>query len=339
MQSYRLSSSGSGLAGLRSTRGDVPSPGPGEVLVAVRAAALSYRDVLILDGNYVLPVRPDVVPLAEGVGVVAEVGPGGGGPAVGSRVVPAVFPRWLDGPFGLDVADQLGGSLDGMLAEYRVLPATALVEVPGFLTDAEAATLACSGVTAWNALTGGRPVRAGETVLTLGTGGVSLWAVQLAAAMGATVIATTGDDAKAELLTRLGATAVVNYRTEPDWPVAVRELTGGRGADHVVEVAGTLAASVAATAFGGQVDVVGFLGAPAPVDPYAIFTGGVTLRPLAVGSRAQLAELVRTVTAHRLRPVVDRVFPFGRAPEGFAHYCAGRAVGKVVISVGSTEGR
>ncbi|MCO1657976.1 zinc-dependent alcohol dehydrogenase family protein [Pseudonocardia humida] len=340
MQSYRLSSSGAGLAGLRSTREEVPSPGPGEVLVAVRAAALNHRDQLVLDGDYVLPVRADGIPLAEGVGVVAEVGPGAGsGPAVGSRVVPAVFPRWRDGPFALDVADQLGGSLDGMLAEYRVLPGDALVEVPGFLTDAEAASLACAGVTAWNALTGGRGVRAGETVLTLGTGGVSLWAVQLAAAMGAKVVATTGDDAKAELLTRLGAAVVVNYRTAPDWPAAVREATGGRGADHVVEVAGTLAASVAATAFGGQVDVVGFMGTPAPVDPSALFTGGVTLRPVALGSRSHLVGLVRAVATHRLRPVVDRVFPFDRAPEAFAHHRAGGAVGKVVVSVATTGGR
>lgn len=146
--------------------------------------------------------------------------------------------------------------------------------LPGFLTDAEAATLPCAGVTAWNALTGGRPVRAGETVLTLGTGGVSLWAVQLAAAMGARVIATTGDDAKADLLTRLGASAVVNHRTAADWPAAVRELTGGRGADHVVEVAGTFAASVRAAAFGAQVGVIGFVGGSRePLDPVALFAG------------------------------------------------------------------
>lgn len=309
------------------------------MLVAVRAASLSYRDLLVLDGNYVLPVRDDVIPLAEGVGVVAGVGPGVVAPPVGSRVAAAVFPRWQDGPFGPGMADQLGGSLDGMLTGYRVLPADAVVEVPGFLTDAEAATLSLAGLTAWNALTGARPLLAGETALTMGTGGVSLWAVQLAAAMGARVVATTGDDAKADLLTRLGAAAVVNHRSAADWPAAVRELTGGRGADHVVEVAGTLTASVAATAFGGQVSVIGFLGAPAPLDPYAIFTGGVTLRPLAVGSRAQLAELVRAVAALRLRPTVDRTFAFGEVLEAFAHYRAGKAVGKVVISVAPAEGR
>jgi NADPH:quinone reductase-like Zn-dependent oxidoreductase len=336
MQSYRLSRSGAGLAGLRVVHEDVAPPGPGEVLVAVRAVSLSYRDVMVLRGDYVLPVREDVVPVADGVGVVVEVGAGVTAPAVGARVVAAVFPRWQDGPFTPAVADQLGGSWDGLLTEYRVLPASALVEVPDFLSDAEAATLPVAGVTAWNALTGGRPVRAGETVLTLGTGGVSLWAVQLATAMGARVIATTGDDAKADLLTRLGAAAVVNHRSSRDWPAAVRELTGGRGTDHVVEVAGTLPASVAATAFGGQLSVVGFLaGAAAPLDPATVFTAGVALRPLAVGSRAQLAELVRAVAVRRLHPELDRTFSFDEAPEAFAHYCAGRAVGKVVVTVGS----
>jgi NADPH:quinone reductase-like Zn-dependent oxidoreductase len=338
MRSYRLSRSGAGPAGLRETSEDVPTPGPGEVLVAVRAVSLSYRDVMILRGDYVLPVREDVIPLAEGVGVVAATGPGVAGPVAGTRVAAAMFPRWVDGPFTPAVAEQLGGSTDGLLTEYRVLPATAVVEVPAFLTDAEAATLPCAGVTAWNALTGGRPVRAGETVLTLGTGGVSLWAVQLATAMGARVVATTGDDAKADLLRRLGAAAVVNHRTDPDWPGAVRELTGGRGADHVVEVAGDLPSSVAATAFGGQVAVVGFVGGRVPpLDPYAVFTGGVALRPVAVGSRAQLAELTRAVEARRLRPVLDRGFGLDEAPAAFAHYGAGEAVGKVVITI--AEGR
>jgi len=332
MRSYRLSRSGAGTAGLRMTDDEVPSPGPGEVLVEVRAASLSYRDVMVLRGDYVLPVRDDVVPLAEGVGVVAGAGPGVDRAVLGTRVAAAVFPRWQDGPFTPAVADQLGGSWDGVLTEYRVLPADAVVEVPASLTDAEAATLPCAGVTAWNALTGGRPVRPGETVLTLGTGGVSLWAVQLAAVMGARVIATTGDPAKSDLLRGLGAAAVVDRRTA-DWPSAVRDLTGGRGADHVVEVAGTLPDSVAATAFGGEVGVVGFVGDRAALDPYAVFRGGVTLRPVAVGSRAQLVELVRAVEACRLRPVVDRCFPFEAAPEAFAHYLGGKAIGKVVITV------
>lgn len=333
MRSYHMNS-GAGLDSLRLSDGEPPEPGAGEVLVDVHAAAVSYRDAMILRGEYVLPVRPDVVPLAEGVGVVAATGPGVTEPTVGTRVVAAVFPRWQAGPFTLDVAAQLGGSLDGWLAERIVLPADALVEVPDALTDAQAATVACTGLTAWNAVTGGRPVRPGDTVLTQGTGGVSLYAVRLATAMGARVIATTSDDEKADLLRRLGADAVVNRRTDPDWPAAVRDLTAGLGADLVVDVAGTLDASVASVAFGGEIAVVGFVGGlGARLDPRAVFTAGVTLRPIAVGSRAQLAALLRAIAASGLQPVVDRAFPFDQAPEAFRHYLSGAAVGRVAITV------
>jgi NADPH:quinone reductase-like Zn-dependent oxidoreductase len=340
MRSYRLDA-GAGLDGLRLDVSELPVPGPGEVLVEVRAASLGYREAMILEGRYVLPVRDGGIPLAEGVGVVSATGPDVAGPPVGARVVVAPFPRWQDGPFSLDVIDQIGGSLDGMLAEHVVLPATALVEIPddpadptADLTDAEAATLPVAGLTAWNALTGGRGLRHGDTVLTLGTGGVSLFAVQLATAMGARVIATTGNDARAGLLRELGADVVLNYRDTPDWPAAVRAATGGRGADLVVEVAGTLESSLAAVALGGEIAVVGFVGGrpAASLDPYAVFTAGATLRPVAVGSRAQLAALVTAVSTHRIRPVLDRVFRFDDAPEAFRHYLGGTAFGKVVIT-------
>src|SRR5918997_4217624 len=248
MRSYRLDA-GAGLDGLRLDVSELPVPGPGEVLVDVRAASLGYREAMILEGRYVLPVRAGGIPLPEGAGVVAATGPDVTGPPVGARVLVAAFPRWQDGPFSLDVVDQIGGSLDGMLAEHVVLPATALVEIPDNhltdLTDAEAATLPVAGLTAWNALTGGRGIRRGDTVLTLGTGGVSLFAVQLAAAMGARVIATTGNDARAGLLRELGADVVLNYRDTPDWPGAVRAATGGRGGGLPVGVAGTLESSPA----------------------------------------------------------------------------------------------
>ncbi|GAA0895800.1 NAD(P)-dependent alcohol dehydrogenase [Pseudonocardia zijingensis] len=339
MRSYRLDA-GAGLDGLRLEVSELPVPGPDEVLVEVRAASLGYREVMILEGRYVLPVREGGIPLAEGVGVVAATGPGVTDPRVGTRVVAAPFPRWQDGPFSLDVVDQIGGSLDGMLAEHVVLPAGALVEVPAGLTDTEAATLPVAGLTAWNALTGGRGTRPGDTVLTLGTGGVSLFAVQLATAMGARVVATTGNDARAGLLRDLGADVVLNHRADPDWPRAVREETGGRGADLVVEVAGTLESSMAAVALGGEIAVVGFLGGPAAgIDPYAVFTTGATLRPVAIGSRAQLAAFVDAVRTHRIRPVVGRVFSFDDAPEAFAHYLGGTAPGKVVITTAANNGR
>jgi NADPH:quinone reductase-like Zn-dependent oxidoreductase len=339
MRSYRLDS-GAGLDGLRLDVSELPVPGPGEVLVEVRAASLSYREAMILEGRYVLPVRDGGIPLAEGVGVVAATGPDVAGPPVGARVVVAAFPRWQDGPFSLDVIDQIGGSLDGMLAEHVVLPAAALVEIlDDDLTDAEAATLPVAGLTAWNALTGGRGVRPGDTVLTLGTGGVSLFAVQLATAMGAQVIATTGNEARVGLLHELGADVVLNYRDTPDWPGAVRAATDGRGADLVVEVAGTLESSLAAVALGGEIAVVGFVGGrpAASLDPYAVFTAGATLRPVAVGSRAQLAALVAAVSTHRIRPVLGRVFPFDDAPAAFRHYLGGTAIGKVVITLEPTH--
>lgn len=338
MRSYRLDA-GTGLAGLRLDVSEqpVPTPGLGEVLVRVRAASLSYREAMILEGRYVLPVRDGGIPLAEGVGVVAATGPDVGVPPVGARVLVAAFPRWQDGPFTLDVVDQLGGSLDGLLAEHVVLPASALVELPAHLdlTDAEAATLPVAGLTAWNALTGGRGTRPGDTVLTLGTGGVSLFAVQLATAMGARVIATTGNDARADLLRGLGADVVLNYRDTPDWPAEVRAATGGRGADLVVDVAGGLASSLAAVALGGEIAVVGFVGGrpAASLDPYTVFTAGATLRPVAIGSRAQLTALVSAVAEHRIRPVLDRVFAFDDAPAAFRHYLGGTAVGKVVITI------
>jgi NADPH:quinone reductase-like Zn-dependent oxidoreductase len=342
MRSYRLDS-GAGLDGLRLQVSDLPEPGPGEVLLEVRAASLGYREAMILEDRYVLPVRDGGIPLAEGIGIVAAAGPDVTEPAIGARVAVAPFPNWQDGPFTLDVIDQIGGSLDGMLAEHVVLPVAALVELPNELdnlTDAEAATLPVAGLTAWNALTGGRGVRPGDTVLTLGTGGVSLFAVQLATAMGARVIATTGNPDRASLLRELGADTVINYRDTVDWPSAVRAATDGRGADLVVEVAGTLQASLSAAAFGGEIAVIGFLGGDSalPLDPYTIFTTSATLRPVAIGSRAQLAALVAAVHTYKIRPVLGRVFPFDDAPAAFRHYLGG-APGKVVITLDPTTGR
>ncbi|ALG12251.1 zinc-dependent alcohol dehydrogenase family protein [Kibdelosporangium phytohabitans] len=341
MRSYRLDA-GAGLDGLRLDVSELPVPGPGEVLVEVRAASLSYREAMILEGRYVLPVRDGGIPLAEGVGVVSATGPDVDGPPLGTRVVVAAFPRWQDGPFSLDVIDQIGGSLDGLLAEHVVLPATALVEISddlADLTDAEAATLPVAGLTAWNALTGGRGIRRGDTVVTLGTGGVSLFAVQLATALGARVIATTGSSTRTDVLRELGADVVVNYRDTPDWPAAVRTATGGRGADLVVEVAGSLESSLAAVALGGEIAVVGFVGGrpAASLDPIAVFAAGATLRPVAIGSRAQLAALLEAVRTHRIRPVLGRVFPFDDAPEAFRHYLSGTASGKVVITLEPTR--
>ncbi len=198
-------------------------------MLRVRASSLNFREISVLRGTYPLPVKPDVVMGADGAGEVVALGPGVTRVRVGDRIAPTMFPRWIDGPIAWEYAPQIGGSLDGMMTEYAVLSEDALVRLPEHLSFEEGATLSCAAVTAWNALTGARRLQAGATVLTLGSGSVSLFALQLARVSGARVIATTSSDAKAERLRALGADAVLNYHRMPDWHLAVRELTGGRG--------------------------------------------------------------------------------------------------------------
>lgn len=324
---------GAGLQGLRLQEVARPVPGPGEALVRVRAVSLNFREILILvHGTYPLPVKPDVVAVADGAGEVVEIGVGVDRVRPGQRVLASIFPKWLDGPFRMEVIDQLGGSLDGMLSEYVCLPQQALVEVPAHLSDEEAATLPCAGLTAWHALTAAGPLREHESVLTLGSGAVSLFALQFANALGATVIATTSDEDKRARLRALGVDQVVNYRAHPAWGDEVRKLTRGVGVGRVIEIAGTtLAQSLRATRLGGHVSLVGTRGGPASVEVGAIFAAGVTVQPIAVGNRAQLEAMTQAVARHRLRPVIDRAFPFGQAPEAFAYYLSGANFGKVVI--------
>ncbi|MFE6548580.1 NAD(P)-dependent alcohol dehydrogenase [Streptomyces sp. NPDC057746] len=235
---------------------------------------------------------------------------------------------------------QLGGSLDGMLTEPAVLPEGALVPVPDHLSYAEAATLPCAAVTAWNALTGdGRGVQRGQTVLTTGAGGVSLFAVQFAELLGARVIATTGRVDKEQRLRDLGADEVVNYRDIPDWHTAVRELTGGRGVDRVVDTAGTLEQSLKSLAVDGHVAFVGSVsGDLRPIEPRLLFSVAATVRALAVGSRAQFTRMNGVISAHRLRPVVDRVFPLDEAVAAYRYYESAAPFGKVVITIGQPTG-
>jgi NADPH:quinone reductase-like Zn-dependent oxidoreductase len=331
MRSYHVDS-GAGLGGLTLREEPEPTPGPGQVVVAVHAVSLSFRELLILRGAYVLPIKPDVIPVSDGAGEVVAIGEGVERVRPGDRVTSTLFPRWHDGPYRRENAAQIGGSLDGMLTELAVVEEDALVAMPEHLSFAEAATLPCAALTAWNALSGGRPLLAGETVLTLGSGGVSLFALQFARLFGARVIATTGSEDKRERLHALGADATVNYRTTPDWHDAVRELTGGEGADHVVDVAGTLEQSLRAVAMGGEVACVGFVSERrAPIDPTVVFAAQATVRAIAVGSRAQFAAMNRAIAAGRLRPVIDRVFAFDDAPAAYRHYESGQAFGKVVI--------
>src|ERR1700692_4117924 len=256
MRVYQLDRPGS-LDGLVVAERDIPSPAVGEVLVRVRASSLNVRDLMIINGEFPMPVPPGRVPLSDGAGEVVAVGAGVTRFKVGDRVINSFFPNWFGGTFNA-MPVQYVVDCDGWLTEYKAVSAEALVAMPGYLTFEQAATLPCVAVAAWSALSG---VRAGETVLTQGAGGVSLFAVQLAKAVGARVIATSSNPENAARLREMGVDEVIDTRAAPDWGDKVRELAGGRGVDRVVEVGGpgTLAQSVKAIAYGGQVSLVGAL--------------------------------------------------------------------------------
>lgn len=330
--SYHVTTGG-GIDGLALRTHNPRTPGEGEVAVAVHATSLSFRELLVLRGQYMLPVRPDVIPVSDGAGEVVAVGPDVRRVRPGDRVTAALFPRWLDGPLEPAYLPQLGGSLDGMLTELAILPEGALVHIPDHLSYAEAATLPCAAVTAWNALTGdGRGIQRGQSMLVTGSGGVSLFAVQFAKLLGARVIATTSRADKEQRLRDLGADEVINYRDIPDWHTATRELTAGRGVDRVVDTAGTLEQSLQSVAVDGHIAFVGSVsGNWPPVDPRLLFGVAATVRALAVGSRAQFVAMNDVITAHRLRPVLDRVFPFEEAVAAYRYYESASPFGKVII--------
>jgi len=333
MKSYHANSGG-GISGLTLREHDEPKPGPREVLIKVKANSLNFRELSVLRGNYPLPVKPDVVMGADGAGEIVSVGPGVNRVKVGDRVAAAMFPRWIDGPIDWEYAPQLGGSLDGMLAEFIVLSEDAVVHIPEHLSFEEAATLPCAAVTAWNALTGARKLQPGDTVLTLGSGGVSLFALQFAKFSGARVIATTSSDEKAERLRAAGADDVINYRATPAWHSRVRELTEGRGVDQVVETGGgTLEQSIQAIALNGQINFIGRLsGNASKVDINLFYNSVSTLRVIFAGNRAQFIAMNRAISMNRLKPIINRVFPFKETVDAFRYYEETQPLGKVVIS-------
>ncbi|WP_310397709.1 NAD(P)-dependent alcohol dehydrogenase [Hymenobacter sp.] len=340
MKQYQIAKFGD-ISGLVLGEREVPVPQPHEVLVRVRATSLNRRDLYILHQTYPLPPRQDVVPLSDGAGEVTAVGAQVTRFKAGDRVAGSYFARWRDGRVGWDIADQLGCTLDGMLAEYVTLAEDALVQIPEHLSWAEAATLPCAALTAWSALAGPQPVAAGDTVLTIGSGGVPLFAIQFAKLVGAQVIALTSRDAKFDQLQALGADHVLNYRTDPAWARQVLALTGGRGVTRVVETGGTdtFGQSVLATAFGGEIALVSSVGSintPATaslsdlLNP--LFVGLITVRPIFVGSRLGFEAMNRAITAGRLRPVLDRTFAFDQVHEAYRYFAAGQHLGKVVIT-------
>lgn len=311
-----------------------PKPAAGQVLVRMRAWSLNYRDLLIVKGLYNPKLRLPIVPLSDGVGEVVAAGPGVTRVGVGERVAGIFMQKWIDGEVDEAKAKSaLGGAIDGVLSEYVLLDAEGVVPVPAQLTDHEAATLPCAAVTAWHALVSAGHVHTGETVLVQGTGGVSLFALQFARMHGARVIATSSSDEKLKRVAQLGAGDGINYKNTPAWGERVRELTQGKGVDHVVEVggAGTLGESLKAVRMGGRISLIGILAGPSQFNPIPILMKGVCVQGIFVGSRAMFEAMNAAITEHQMRPVVDRVFPFSETRAAFHHMDSGAHFGKIVI--------
>jgi len=321
---------GRGIDGIEFRDVPEPKPGPGDVAVRVEAASLNYRDLIIAGGP-----MSDRIPLSDGAGRVVALGEGVTTPAVGDHVAGCFFSRWVDGRIDATVHDAaLGGPVDGMLAETVVLPAMGVVPVPAEWTSEQAATLPCAALTAWSALTEGQQILAGQSVLLLGTGGVSVFGLQLAHMMGARTIITSSSDAKLDRMRSLGAHVTVNYTTTPDWGQAVIDATDGVGVDLVLEVGGgdTLAQSLSCVRHGGEVALIGMRTGDAVVNPRPLLTRKATLRGVYVGSRRMFVEMNAAIDTNGLDPVIDRVFAFDEARDAYHHLGSQTHVGKVVIT-------
>jgi len=326
---------GAGVEGLaRATRASA-ALGPHNVRVRMRAVALNYRDLMVARGDSGVPGL-DIVPASDGAGEVVETGADVTRFRVGDRVIGAFFPDWHEGAQEpTKVARALGGSADGVLAEEVVKDENAWAAMPAHLDFVEAATIPCAAVTAWHALFGLDPLKPGDSVLLLGTGGVSTWALQLAKAAGLRVVITSSDDAKLDRAAALGADATINYRCTPEWQDEALRLTGGCGVDRVLDIGGpeTLPRSIAAVRSGGTIAVIGRLTGTSGVtiDPAALFGGSKRLAGVLVGSRAMTEDVVRFVELARIRPVIDKLFDFADARDAYAYLGGAQHFGKVVI--------
>jgi len=315
-----------------------PEPAAGQVLVRMRAASLNFRDLIVAQGAYPGTSKDrGLIPLSDGAGEVVATGDGVSRWKPGDRVIANFFQGWLDGQFqSTHMQSALGGGIDGVLAEYQVFAQAALAPIPAHLSFEQAATLPCAALTAWHALFERAPLLPGETVLVLGTGGVSIFALQLARMAGANVIATSSSDDKLERVAALGASGLVNYRKQPQWEQAVLELTQGRGVDQVIEVggAGTLTRSLSAARTGGRISLIGRLtGIDDRIDPRPIMAKGLTVYGIYVGSVAMLERMMRGIETSGLTPIVDRSFTIEQTGQAYAHLESGKHFGKVVITI------
>ncbi len=334
MKTWRVQPGGQ-IEGLKLADESPVSLGPGLVRVRIRATSLNFRDLALVQGWYPTLTKDPLIPGSDGVGLVVETGAGVTTLKPGDRVATSFFPDWVDGRMTVPgIRTALGGGGAGTFAEEIVLPETALVRSPAHLDDTQAATLTCAGVTAWRALFHTGELLPGGTVLLLGTGGVSIWALQLAKAAGLRVIITSSSDAKLERARALGADATINYNTTPEWSVEARRLTGGEGVDMVLEVGGekTVAQSVASVRPQGTVVVIGAVsGIGGGIAPRSLIAGATRVQGIYVGSRRMHEELARFVELKKISPVVDRTFALSEAPAAYHYFQAGKHFGKIAL--------
>lgn len=322
------------------TKTEIPEPkaGKGEVLIKIKAVSLNYRDLMVVSGTYNPRMKLPAIPFSDAAGEIVEIGEGVKKWKVGDRVMPIFVQHWYDGRLNDEIrrtALGAGSDWNGVLREYAAFSEESIVRSPEYLSFEAAATLPCAALTAWNALVESGKLRAGETVLTLGSGGVSTFAIRIAKMFGARVIATTGTGEKAERLRLLGADEVINYRENPDWDELVLKLTGKRGVDHVVEVggAGTLPRSARSVTVGGHIALIGALSGGEGLNPVGVFMKAARLQGIFVGSRRMLEDMNRAFEFHRIQPVIDRVFSFDEAKEALQYLESGKHFGKIVIRV------
>ncbi|RJX27373.1 MAG: NAD(P)-dependent alcohol dehydrogenase [Desulfurivibrio sp.] len=325
-----------GLERLALVEMDEPdAPREGEILVRLHASSLNYHDYLVALGT--IPTPDGLIPLTDGAGIVEEIGEGVSEFAVGDHVVSCFFPEWQNGEaLPAAIARTPGDSLDGYARERVVRPANWFTRAPKKYSHTEAATLTTAGLTAWRALVGDGPLKAGDTVLTLGTGGVSMFALQFSKMMGASTIVTSSSDAKLARARALGADHTINYTQYPNWAEQVLERTGGRGVDHVIEVGGpdTLPQSISACRIGGHIGFIGVLtGFSGPIPTVALLTRQVRLQGLQVGNRQQQIEMIRALDANDMKPVIDKTFPLQDLIEAFRYEASGAHFGKICIEV------
>jgi NADPH:quinone reductase-like Zn-dependent oxidoreductase len=336
MKAYQITGT-EGLSALRQVTLNDPKPKAGEVLVRIRACCLNYRDYMNVMGIKGVTGPIPRIPCSDGAGEVLALGEGVSGWSIGQKVVIPFMPTWIEGGFTQQHSSQaLGGAVDGLLREIACVSADSLLAVPEHLSLEEAATLPCAAVTAWDALFERGDLKAGETVLVLGTGGVSIFALQFAKSAGARVLATTSSEAKAERLRELGADAVHNYKNDPAWDDWALAQTDKLGVDRVIEIGGpeTLNRSIKATRFGGHIALIGVLtGTSGDVQTVSILRKGIRLDGIYVGSRSMFARMLEHITAQQLRPVIDSTFEFDQAPAAFERIGSGQHLGKIVIRV------